>query len=130
VVEYYDGDASDGSPYTVAATVVPGQTTNQLDAVPLTTPIGGGSRTLGTYISSWSSVTVGRVVDAKQAATASQPATAEVTVPGVVTISSQPVRTGPDPLDPADPSSPLVDPASSVSLTLGALACRVEDDRR
>lgn len=124
VVEYYDGDNSDGSLYSEAATVVPGQAVDQLAAVPLTTPIGAGTKTLGSYISSWSSVTADQVVDT------AEPGAVEVKIPGVVTISTQPVRTGVEPLDPDVTDSPLVDRASAVSLTVGALSCRAQDDRR
>lgn len=112
----------DGSGYQVAATVTPAAGPDPLDAVPLTTAVGGG-HTLGDYIASWSSLT------SVEVATSAAPRRAEVKIPGVVTIATQPARTGTERLDPADPTSPLVDPTSAVSLTAGALSCRAEDGR-
>lgn len=117
VVRYWDG-----SGYQVAATVTPASGPDPLDAVPLTTAVGGG-HTLGDYIASWSSLTPAEV------AASAVPGRAEVKIPGVVTIASQPVRTGTERLDPTDSASPLVDPTSTVSLTAGALSCRAEDSR-
>lgn len=110
IVEYYDG-----STYRTAATVVPGMTSDPLDAVPLTTPVGGG-KTLGDYVASWSSLSTGKV------ATTEAGGVAEVTLPGVVTIASQPTR-----LDPSSASG--YDESSVVSLTVGAMTCHAEDSR-
>lgn len=105
VVRYWDGSA-----YVTAATVTPGALADPdpLDAVPLTTSVGGG-RTLGDYIESWSSLTTAEVTDS------SAPGRAEVSLPGVVTVTSKPVR--------------AAEPDSAVSLTVGALGCRAEDAR-
>lgn len=105
----------DGTSYAPAATVVPGQTTDQLDAVPLTTSVAPGL-TLGDYISSWSALTADQVVRV------SSSARAQVKIPGVVKIVSQPVR-------PDASTTGTNDAASAVSLTVGALACKAEDAR-
>lgn len=118
VVRYWDG-----TQYQVAATITPATTTDALEDVNLTTTSVGGGRTLGQYIDSWSALTATEVL------TSQATGRAEVKVPGVVTIVSQPVRTGIEPLDPTDPSTPLVDRSSAVSLTLGALSCVAEDNR-
>ena len=110
IVEYYNGTG-----YTTAATVVPGLTTDPLASVPMTTSVGGG-KTLGDYISSWSSLTADKVVDVHVAGVT------QVKLPGIVKIASQPVRT-----DAASPSG--FDDSSVVSLTVGALSCRAEDAR-
>jgi len=118
VVDYYSGTGStnqSGPGYTTAATIVPGQTIDPLASVPLSTSV-GGTRTLGDYISSWSALTFGRVTQVASAGVA------QVTLPGVVTIASQPVR--------PDSTSPTgFDETSVVSLTVGALSCRAEDAR-
>lgn len=109
VVRYWNGTG-----YTVAATVVPGQTDDLLAAVPLATPVADG-RTLGDYIASWSSIT-SSTVSVTSAAGAVQ-----VKLPGVVKIASQPVRRN------AEDTGP--DEVSVVSATVGALSCRAEDRR-
>lgn len=111
VVEYWNGTG-----YTTAATVVPGQTSDPLAAIPLTTSVGNGL-TLGDYISSWSTLTLNQVVKTQTAGVA------QVKLPGIVRIVSQPVR--PDP----DPTVLPGDPTSAVSLTVGALGCKTEDAR-
>jgi len=103
VVQYWNGIA-----YVTAATIVPGTTTDPLAAVPLTTPVGVG-HVLGDYIASWSSLTTDKVTGTG----------AKVTLPGVVTIATQPVR-GTD-------GAP--DPSSGVSVTVGAVSCTAEDAR-
>jgi type II secretory pathway pseudopilin PulG len=108
VVEYWDGSA-----YVTGATVTPGMTDDPLDDVPLTTAVGGG-KTLGDYIASWSAATAGNITETQTSGVAA------LTVPGVVSIASQPVR-------PATPEG--LDPTSAVSLTVGALSCSAEDAR-
>lgn len=105
--------AYDGAGYVELATITPGQTTDGLGAVDLTMAVGDG-RTLGDYISSWSGLTASRVV------TRQEPGVAEVKLPGVVTIATKPVRTD---------GTGATDPASAVSLTVGALECLAEDLR-
>lgn len=111
VVKYWNNTA--GS-YQTVGPITAATTTDLLAAVDLTTPVGGGKQ-LGAYIASWSSVTPDRV---KTVAAAN---VAEVNIPGVVTISTQPTR--PDPTI-TDGSTPSV-----VSLTMGALSCYAEDRR-
>lgn len=130
VVRYWNG-----SGYTVAATVTPGQTTDALESVPLTTSVGGGL-TLGDYISSWSSLTSSGVV------TAHADGVAQVKVPGIVKIVSQPVRpaaaaTGTPTVSPTPTPTPSPtaaaatenDETSAVSVTVGALSCWAQDAR-
>ncbi|PVG81540.1 hypothetical protein DDE18_16135 [Nocardioides gansuensis] len=102
-----------GSEYVVVAEPVAGQTTDPLAAVPMTTDVGGG-HTLTDYLAAWSSATSG-TVRSEQAA-----GRAEVSVPGVVTIATQPVRSG---------AADGLDPASAVALTIGAVSCSTEDAR-
>jgi hypothetical protein len=109
VVRYWDGTG-----YTEAATIVPGQGGDLLAAVPLTTSV-GGDRKLGDYISSWSSIT-SSTVSVTTAAGAAQ-----VKLPGIVKIASQPVRRNAEDTGPDD--------VSVVSATVGALSCRAEDKR-
>lgn len=110
VVEVWDGAA-----FAVVAEVVGGQAVDPLAAVALTTPVGGG-HVLGDYLASWSAATTGTVRTSQSAGAA------EVSVPGVVAIATQPVR--------ADAAAPDgLDPASAVSLTLGAVSCSAEDAR-
>ena len=110
VVKYWDGSA-----YVTAATVVPGQTADPLDSLPLTTAVGGG-RTLGDYIASWSSLTAGKI-DRTSAV-----GTARVKLPGVVTLTTQPLR-------PDANAADGLDATSVMSVALGALSCSAEDAR-
>jgi prepilin-type N-terminal cleavage/methylation domain-containing protein len=103
-VQYWNG-----SGYETAGVITPETTSDPLESVPLTTSVGNG-HILGDYIASWSALTADKV------RVTTSPGTAAVTVPGVVTVASQPVR-GVD------------DPASMVSVTVGALSCRAEDSR-
>lgn len=118
VVRYWDGQQ-----YTVAATITPSTTTDELEDIDLDSRPVGGSHVLGDYIDSWSALRSSEVL------TSAAPGRAEVKIPGLVTIVSQPVRRGNERLDPDDLLSPLVDRTSAVSLTLGALDCVAEDDR-
>ena len=108
----------DGSSYVRAATVVPGQTTDPLEALPLTTPVGGG-KVLGDYIASWSSLTADKV---DEAATSGQTGSARVKLPGVVTLATQPVRADATAADGLDATSVM-------SVAVGALSCSAEDAR-
>ena len=108
VVQYWNGTS-----YVTAATIVPGATTDPLAGVPLTTPVDAGGRVLGDYIASWSSLTQDKV---SRTATAGE---ASIDLPGVVTISTQPVR--------GDATS--TDPTSGVSIAIGSIGCSVEDER-
>jgi hypothetical protein len=64
---------------------------------------------LGDYIASWSSLTTDKVTGTG----------AKVTLPGVVTIATQPVRG----------TTGAPDPSSGVSVTVGAVSCSAEDAR-
>ena len=118
VVRYWNG-----SNYTTLAAITPTNTSDPLDAVDLNTTSVGSGKQLGDYISSWSSLLPAEVISTQQTGSA------EVQLPGVVTISSQPVRPGLNLLDPNNPLSPLVDPNSVVSLTVGAVSCSALDVR-
>ena len=110
VVKYWNGTA-----YQAVATIVPGMTSDPLEAVPLTSPVGGGHK-LGDYIASWSALMSSEVT------TTATGGVAEVTLPGVVTIASQPLR--------PDLGSPdLLDAASTMSVAVGALGCHAGDRR-
>ena len=109
VVQYWDGAA-----YVTAATVVQGQTTDPLAALSLDTIAVGGNRMLGDYISSWSTVTADEVVSETTGGVA------RLKVPGIVRIVTEPVR---------QHSTGTADPASAISVTLGALDCVAEDQR-
>jgi len=109
VVRYWNGTA-----YQTAATITPSNLVDPLSAVPLTTSVGSG-HTLGEYVASWASLTSDRVFKTQVAGNA------EVRLPGVVTIVSQPVWK-PEVLASGNA-------VSAVSLTLGALKCSVVDQR-
>ena len=109
VVKYFDG-----SNYQTAATVTPSNSSDPLDGVNLATPV-GGNHTLGDYIASWSSLTPTEITRTQITGLA------EVQLPGVVTIVSQPVR--------KSSAVSTGDPTSAVSLTLGALKCSALDQR-
>lgn len=114
VVQYWDNAMGGTGGYRSVGPVTRATTTDLLAGVDLTTPAGGGKQ-LGDYIASWSSITPDRV---KTVAAAN---VAEINIPGVVTISSQPTR--PD-TTVTDGTTPSV-----VSLTMGALSCYAEDRR-
>jgi len=107
-------------------------------------PLAEGTYQLSDYIVSWTALTSGQVQ------TATGTGNASLTLPGVVTIATQPMRgTVEEPVEPspsptADPSdSPTatptpepepepiitVDPTSVLSLTVGAVSCTAEDQR-
>ena len=109
VVRYWNG-----SGYQTAATITPSNVIDPLSAVPLTTSVGSG-HTLGDYVASWSSLTADRIVKTQAGGHA------EVRLPGVVTIVSQPVWK-PEVLATGNATS-------AVSLTLGALKCSALDQR-
>lgn len=119
VVKYFNG-----SGYTTAATITQASGTDPLDTLDLAaTSVGGGGKVLGDYIASWSALTASEIIRAQETGRA------ELRLPGIVTIASQPVRPGTVPLDPTIPTSPQVDPTSVVSVTLGALSCSAQDLR-
>ena len=108
-VKYWDGDS-----YELAATIAHGQATDSLASVPLDTTAVGGGHMLGDYISSWSAVTLGEVVDEETAGVA------RLKIPGIVRVVTEPLRPG---------AVSGVDPGSAISLTVGALECHAEDQR-
>jgi Tfp pilus assembly protein PilV len=109
VVTYWDG-----SGYQTLPTVSPGMSTDPLDAVNLaTTPVGGG-RMLGDYIASWSALLSSETTKTQA------DGVAQVKLPGVITIASQPTRQG---------VAPDSDPTSVVSVAIGSLGCIAEDRR-
>jgi prepilin-type N-terminal cleavage/methylation domain-containing protein len=126
VVRYRDPSAADG--YSVAGTIIPGLTNDPLDDVPMTTPV-GQDRVLGDYVESWSGLLAPEVTPTASGGIAA------VTLPGVVTITTRPVRTGTDAAVPAagsttdPPATEQVDLSSVVSLTFGAMGCSAEDAR-
>jgi hypothetical protein len=116
-VRYHDGSGGDLA-YREAADIRP-TLTDPLSAtlVPMSTPVGGG-HVLGDYVSSWSALLDNQVRKTRTAGMAA------VRIPGVLSITSQPVRS----IDPLVATGPP-DPSSSVSLTVGAVGCSVEDSR-
>jgi type II secretory pathway pseudopilin PulG len=114
VVDYWDNSLGSSGGYRTVGPITATTTTDLLADVDMTTPVGAGKQ-LGDYISSWSSVTPGRVKEVDGANVA------EVSIPGVVTISTQPTR--------PDAALPPTDTPSVVSLTMGALSCYAEDRR-
>jgi prepilin-type N-terminal cleavage/methylation domain-containing protein len=95
--------------YVSAGVITPTTTVDPLAAVPLTTMVSDSS-TLGDYIDSWSGVTAADVI---QSATGH---IAQVTVPALVSIQTQPVRG-------------VGDPSSAVTLAVGSASCYAEDNR-
>ncbi|HET7734329.1 MAG TPA: type II secretion system protein [Nocardioidaceae bacterium] len=114
IVDYWDNLKGGAGGYQRVGPIMATTASDLLAAVNLTTPVGGGKQ-LGDYIASWSSVTPDRV---KATASAN---IAEVNIPGVVTISTQPTLPDPDLTDDRTPPG--------VSLTMGALSCYAEDRR-
>ncbi|MGQ0845909.1 MAG: prepilin-type N-terminal cleavage/methylation domain-containing protein [Sporichthyaceae bacterium] len=94
--------------YVSAGVITPSTTTDPLAAVPLTTLV-SSTRTLGDYVESVSGLTADRVT---RSATGR---VAEASIPAMVTVLTKPVFTG--------------DPATAVSLSVGAASCRAEDNR-
>jgi hypothetical protein len=111
VVKYWDG-----SQYRSLATISPGMSTDPLEDLDLSTISVGDGKMLGDYIASWSSL-----MSAEIPRTAAD-GLAQVTLPGIITIASHPVR--------PDPNSPDgLDATSVVSVAVGALGCLAEDRR-
>jgi type II secretory pathway pseudopilin PulG len=109
VVQYWDG-----TKYVTVPTIAP-STTDPLNAIPLATTATGGGKMLGDYIESWSGLTSSEVV------TSTESGSASVSLPGVISITTQGVRT--------DSVTTAVDPGSAVALTVGALSCSAMDAR-
>jgi prepilin-type N-terminal cleavage/methylation domain-containing protein len=98
--------------YVSAGVITPTTTTDPLASIPMTTPVSDG-RVLSDYIESISGLT-------KDQVTTSAVATdhvAQVTIPALVTVLTQPTVSGADNLD------------TAVSVAVGAASCRAEDNR-
>jgi len=115
-VQYADPNAGPGaSPAGYSAPIVISRASNSASVGNLpnlnTTSVAPG-RVLGDYIDAWSLATPSVSIT---------PTTASASVPGALTLISRPLR------DRAD--GPGLDPASTVSLTLGSVGCSAEDAR-
>lgn len=95
--------------YVSAGVITPTTTVDPLAAVPLATMV-SDSTTLGDYIDSWSGL---KASDVTRSATGH---IAQVTVPALVSIQTQPVRG-------------VGDPSSAVTLAVGSAGCYAEDNR-
>ncbi|MCL8027636.1 type IV pilus modification PilV family protein [Nocardioides bruguierae] len=107
-------------------TTTQASTTDALEAIDLSTVPVGTYGYLDDWIASWSALTVGETTR-----TASGGA-AEVTIPGVITLRTQPLRKQVD-SDGAvvtdEAGQPVAEPSSTLSVTLGAVSCTAQDDR-
>ncbi len=112
-MSYYDG-----SGYTALPTLTQGNATDPLTVARLGLSVGNGL-TLGDYISSWKSLLD---ADIKKITTAK---TAEVSLPGAVTLITQPTREGV--VGGVGPY--LQDSTSAISFTIGAVSCSTGDYR-
>lgn len=123
VVRYHDGGGGDDA-YVQAAVITPAATTDPLAGVDLTSVAVGGGHKLGDYIASWSSLLANSLTPT------SANGAAAVRLPGVVKLTSQPVR-GTDQTTAADGTvtAAVVDPASAVSFSAGVVGCSAQDAR-
>lgn len=103
-----------GGAYVEVARIDETTETDSLADVPLTNPLGNSRGTVGDYIESWSSLTRSEIL------TSTGDGEVDVTVPGIINIVTQPVRSG---------TENGVDPVSSVSISVGTLSCHAEDRR-
>lgn len=105
--------------------IAPGGPTDPLAAVNLGGIDVGGGHKLGDYIASWSSL-VGSSVQKVEAG-----GTASVSLPGVLNITSMPLRPGTQTLTDATGAvlANNVDLSSALSLTLGVVSCSAQDAR-
>jgi prepilin-type N-terminal cleavage/methylation domain-containing protein len=95
--------------YVSAGVITPATTTDPLASVSLSTPV-SDTKTLGDYIASWAGLT------ASQVTAAASGHVAEVTIPALVTVLTQPVMGSSD-------------PETAVSVAIGSSYCRAEDNR-
>ena len=93
--------------YVSAGVITPSTTTDPLSQIPLTTKV-SDTKTLGDYIESITGLTSGQVT------VSSANNVAEVTIPALVTVQTQPIA---------------ANASSAVSVALGAASCRAEDNR-
>jgi len=124
VVRYHAG-AGGPDAYVVAAEVTPSSTVDPLAGIDLSAVAVGGGHVLGDYVASWSSF-----LQSDLEATSSH-GVAAVRLPGVLNLTSQPVRTGTEKLLAPDGSVVLdgVTLGSAVSVSVGAVGCSAEDAR-
>ncbi len=99
--------------YVSVGTITQANTSDPLAGVPLTTPLGSGHGTLGRYIESWSSATT---ADQRRSASGGE---ASAALAGVMSLRTVPTRL----------KDGAADPLSSVSLTIGSMACAAADRR-
>ena len=114
------------SDYTTVTTVTPASTVDALAALDLETTQVGVFGPLSQWIESWSAVTPDKVLRTTKTGTAT------LAIPGVVNVVTAPLRRQSDAsgglvLD--GEGNPLIDPGSTMSVTVGALACTAEDAR-
>lgn len=95
--------------YVSAGVITAATTTDPLASVSLATPV-SNDKTLGDYIESWTGLT------ASQVTASAADHVAEVVIPALVTVQTQPV---------AGASAP----ATAVSIAVGSASCRAEDNR-
>lgn len=110
LVEVWDG----ANAYRPLATITRGGAAQLTPQLLADTQLPDGRGPLSRYVQSWSSLTDAGVRTATGAGTAS------VRIPGVVTILTQPTR---------ESAPGVADPASTMSLNLGAVSCAAEDRR-
>jgi hypothetical protein len=113
--------------YVTVATVDPSSTTDALAGVDLATTPVGGYGVLGDWIQSWSALVPDRV------RTTLRTGESAVVVPGVVKVQTVPLRHRVNPVTGElirdENGAPVLEPASTLSLTLGALTCHAQDAR-
>lgn len=107
-----------GAGYSSAGQISRSNSADPLAAVDMNQPVDTGL-VLGDYISSWKSLT------SQDSLTSTTARSAEVRMPGVITLITQPTRE-----DVAGGVGPRnVDPTSAISVTVGALTCAAGDYR-
>ncbi len=107
-----------GTGYTTLPTLTQSNATDPLTPALLNQSVGSGLK-LGDYISSWKSLVN---ADLTRTTTAK---TAEVSLPGAVTLITQPTREGVSGGEGANQT----DPKSAISFTVGAISCKTGDFR-
>jgi prepilin-type N-terminal cleavage/methylation domain-containing protein len=113
-VEYWNGYG-----YVNAGTIRPSNTSDPLDSVNLDVVVDPSSGLrLRDYVSSWSSLLGDDVIRRNSAKTA------EVDVPGVVTLVTEPTRTFSNGWGPNNS-----DETSAISISVGAVSCQAADNR-
>ncbi len=95
--------------YVSGGVITPTTTVDPLASIPMTTPV-SDDKTLADYIDSMTGLTAGQVT------TVSANHVAQVTIPALVTVQTQPV-------------AGASEPATAVSIAVGASSCYAEDNR-